>query len=79
VRERLAGGSGSSAREIGGAERLHAHEKQAGNGPKGGETWARGGRAAAHGLDSAQQKGGRVFLFFFLFSNSYFHFCIFFF
>jgi hypothetical protein len=37
-----------------------------------------GGRAVAHGLDSAQQGREKGFLFFFLFSNSYFHFCIFF-
>jgi hypothetical protein len=44
-----------------------AREKQAKKGPKGGETQARGGgRAAAHGLDSAQQGGGfSLFLFIF--------------
>jgi hypothetical protein len=39
---------------------------------------ARGDEAAGLGRESAQQGGGRVFLFFFLFSNSYFPFCIFF-
>jgi hypothetical protein len=39
---------------------------------------AREDEAAGLGRESAQQ-GGRVFLFFFLFSNSYFPFCIFFF
>jgi hypothetical protein len=54
--------------------------KQAGNGPKEeGSAGARGGgEAAGLGWKTAQQ-GGRVFLFFFLFSKSYFPFCIFFF
>jgi hypothetical protein len=39
----------------------------------------RGGEAAGLGRESAQQGEGRVFLFFFLLSNSYFPFCIFFF
>jgi hypothetical protein len=38
-----------------------------------------GGEAAGLGRESAQQGEGRVFLFFFLLSNSYFPFCIFFF
>jgi hypothetical protein len=40
---------------------------------------ARGGEATGLGRESAQQGEGRVFLFFFLLSNSYFPFCIFFF
>jgi hypothetical protein len=52
-----------------------------------GRHWADGGGARAqggerrprHGLNPAQQGGQEGFLFFFLFSNSYFHFCIFFF
>jgi hypothetical protein len=39
----------------------------------------RGGEAAGLGRESAQQGEEKVFLFFFLLSNSYFPFCIFFF
>jgi hypothetical protein len=44
-----------------------------------GSAGAREGEAAGLGRESAQQGAGRVFLFFFLLSNSYFPFCIFFF
>jgi hypothetical protein len=53
--------------------------RQAGDGPKEEEERGREGEVAAGlGRESAQQ-GLRVFLFFFLFSKSYFPFCIFFF
>jgi hypothetical protein len=56
-------------------ERLRAQE-QAGNGPKGGEKRGReGGKAAAAWAGFSPARG---VLFFFLFSNSYIHFFIFF-
>jgi hypothetical protein len=82
ARERAAGRWGRlvSERERGSRAAARARETGRKWAEKGRNAGARGGRrAAAHGLDSAQQKGGRVFLFFFLFYNSYFHFCIFFF
>jgi hypothetical protein len=51
-------------------------QKQPGNGSRRGSRGRAGGGGATrprHGLDSAQP-GGRGFLFFFLFSNSYIHF-----
>jgi hypothetical protein len=80
-RGRLAGGAGLSVRERRGAERAGARA-EAGRrwAERGGGARARGGgEAAGLGRESAQQGEGRVFLFFFLLSNSYFPFCIFFF
>jgi hypothetical protein len=75
AREGVAGRWGRlvSERERGGsAERLRAR----GSGPAIGRKGKRGreeeGRRPRHGPDSAQQ--GKSFLFFFLFSNSHFHF-----
>jgi hypothetical protein len=54
--------------------------RQAGDGPKEEEERGREGEVAAGlGRESAQQGGRKVFLFFFLFSKTYFPFCIFFF
>jgi hypothetical protein len=65
-------------RERGGAERLRARESGPAMGQKGGEARARGGGAAAAAwAGSSPARGERVFSFTFLFSNSYFHFCIF--
>ena len=68
------------AREVRGEERAGARAEA-------GREWAEregarareGGEVAGLGRESAQQGEGRVFLFFFLLSNSYFPFCIFFF
>jgi hypothetical protein len=67
-------------RERGGVRSgLARARRQAGDGPKEEEERGREGEVAAGlGRESAQQ-GGRVFLFFFLFSKTYFPFCIFFF
>jgi hypothetical protein len=79
ARERATGGWGrlvsEREREHGAAARAEAGRKWA---EGGGESRAQGGEWPRHGLDSAQL-GGRGFLFFFLFSNSYIHFYIFFF
>jgi hypothetical protein len=81
ARERAADGWGrfASEREAG-AERAGARaRKQAGDGPREEECGREGEEAAGLGWEKAQQGGRRVFLFFFLFSKSYFPFCIFFF
>jgi hypothetical protein len=78
-RGRLTSGDGSSVRGRESAGRAGARARA-------GRKWAegrmsagaRGDEATGLGRESAQQ-GGRVFLFFFLFYNSYFPFCIFFF
>ena len=62
-------GSGAAARARAGQQWAEREEKC---GREGG-----GGRRPRHGLDPAQLGGKRVFSFTFLFSNSYFHFCIF--
>jgi hypothetical protein len=54
--------------------------RQAGSGPREEECGReRGGGVAGLGRESAQQGEEKAFLFFFLLSNSYFPFCIFFF
>ena len=79
-RGRLTGGDGSSVR---GRESAGRAGVRVGAGRKWAEgrmsASARGDEAAGLGRESTQQGGERVFLFFFLFSNSYFPFCIFFF
>jgi hypothetical protein len=63
-------GCGAGWRARGGRPEMGRERRSAG---------AREGEAAGLGRESAQQGEGRVFLFFFLLSNSYFPFCIFFF
>jgi hypothetical protein len=77
---RLTGGDGSSVRERESTGRAGARAReQAGNGPGKGVAGARGGESG-HGMGWIQpSRGGRAFLFFFLFSNSFIHFYIFFF
>jgi hypothetical protein len=81
ARERAAGRWGwlVSEREAGRGAGWRAR-RQAGSGPREEERGrAGGGTAAGLGRESAQQGEEKVFLFFFLLSNSYFPFCIFFF
>jgi hypothetical protein len=77
ARERAAGRWGRlvSERERGSGAAARARER-AGNGPKGRRSAGVRGRRPRHGLDPAQL-GGEGFLFYFLFSNSYFHFSFF--
>jgi hypothetical protein len=53
--------------------------RRAGSGPRGGVRARKGGRSRGLGRESAQQGEEEAFLFFFLLSNSYFSFYIFFF
>jgi hypothetical protein len=79
ARERAAGRWGwlVSERERGSGAAARARESGPTMGRKGGEARARGGEAAAAWAASSPSRGERVFSFYFLFSNSYFHFCIF--
>jgi hypothetical protein len=76
AREGVTGRWGRLVSERGGGERgaaAHARER-AGNGPKGGNTGARR-RGGGHGMGRIRPyRGEESFLFFFLFSNSHFHF-----
>jgi hypothetical protein len=76
---RLTGGGGSSARERERRAGWRARE-QARNGPRGGSRGREGGggRAVAAWAGFSPAEGG-AFPFFFLFSNSFIHFYIFFF
>jgi hypothetical protein len=78
---RLTGGGGSSVRErerrAGWRARGSRPEMGRGEGVAGARGGG-GGERSRHGLDSAHQRGG-AFPFFFLFSNSFIHFYIFFF
>jgi hypothetical protein len=80
ARERAAGRWGwlVSEREAGRGAGWRAR-RQAGSGPREEGGREGGGKAAGLGRESAQQGEEKVFLFFFLLSNSYFPFCIFFF
>jgi hypothetical protein len=80
ARERAAGRWGWLVSERGGVRSgLARARRQAGSGPREEERGREGGKAAGLGRESAQQGEEKVFLFFFLLSNSYFPFCIFFF
>jgi hypothetical protein len=81
ARERAADGWGrfASEREAGCGAGWRARAEAGRRWAERGGARARGGEAAGLGRESAQQGEGRVFLFFFLLSNSYFPFCIFFF
>jgi hypothetical protein len=76
---RLTGGDGLPERGREGVGRAGARGSRPKMGLKRRGARARGGEAAGLGWETAQQGGRRVFLFFFLFSKSYFPFCIFFF
>jgi ATP-dependent RNA helicase DeaD len=78
AREGVAGRWGRLVSEREGGERGAAARagEQAGNGPKGGSAGARG-RGGGRGMGRIQPSRGESFLFFFLFSNSHFHFCFF--
>jgi hypothetical protein len=79
-RGRLTGGDGSPERGRESVGRAGVHV-EAGRkwAERGGKRGREGEEAAGLGWETTQQGGRRVFLFFFLFSKSYFPFCIFFF
>jgi hypothetical protein len=81
ARERAAGRWGwlVSEREAGCGAGWRARGGRPGVGRERRSTGAMGGKAAGLGRELAQQVEEKVFLFFFLLSNSYFPFCIFFF
>ena len=69
-----------SARERGSAERAGARAEVGREwAERGGARAREGGGVAGLGRESAQQGEEKAFLFFFLLSNSYFPFCIYFF